>query len=148
MKNQLDSFQKMVKELSTEENPIQLVLVDWASAEQHKGNGTPLRDKLDVPVLQSPFWTHKDSIIKSWFGSDSETTPEEASDKKAPTPLTQWLDSLVLIDKDGKAIAAYPLDEGTINGKKIKPVNFKKKKSSQRVKDALSEALKKAQTPK
>ncbi len=149
MEDQLDSLKKLLGELNTEENPLKLVLVDWASESQHKnGDGTPLRDSLDVPVLHSPFWTSKDSIIKSWCSPASEDKEKEELESASSNSPQQWLESLILLDKEGKAIAGYPLNEGNINGKEIDFVDLNEEKSYQLVKGVLSQALEKAMLQK
>lgn len=66
MDTQVEYINKILKQVSSKDNPVHVVYVDWASEEQHEGNGTPLRDIVSDPVLQSPFQDEKDSFQGTW----------------------------------------------------------------------------------
>ena len=135
----------MVKEISTKDRPLNLVIVDWASASQHEGNGTPVRDKVDLPVLQSPFWLNQGSIICSWFKIKPKLARRLMSEDKVGDltypEVGQWLQSILLLDKDGRIIASHPIMGGVADGRKLPKVDLKKAQDYQSIKKLLTDAL-------
>lgn len=66
MDTQVEYIEKVLEQVSPKDDPVQVVYVDWASEDQHAGNGTPLRDIVSDPVLQSPFQEDKGSFQDKW----------------------------------------------------------------------------------
>lgn len=66
MDTQVEYLHKILKEVTPEGETVKLVYVDWASEEQHEGNGTPLRDMVTDPVLQSPWADDEGSFQDHW----------------------------------------------------------------------------------
>lgn len=68
----MEYLESIVKELASKEQPVNIVYVDWAAEEQHAGNGTPLRDIVKDPVLQSPWHKEDDSFQALWCEGEIE----------------------------------------------------------------------------
>lgn len=68
----MEYLDKILKEVAPKDEPIRIVYVDWASEDQHEGSGTPLRDMVRVPVLQSPFHEEEDSFQAHWCEGEIE----------------------------------------------------------------------------
>lgn len=66
MDTQVEYIKKVLEQVSPKDDPVQVVYVDWASEDQHQGNGTPLRDIVSDPVLQSPWQEEKGSFQGKW----------------------------------------------------------------------------------
>lgn len=66
MDTQVEYIEKILKQVSPKDDPVRVIYVDWASEDQHEGNGTPLRDLVSNPVLQSPWREEKGSFQGVW----------------------------------------------------------------------------------
>lgn len=66
MDAQVEYIEKALEQVSPKSDPVKVIYVDWASEEQHEGNGTPLRDIVSDPVLQSPWHDEEDSFQAQW----------------------------------------------------------------------------------
>ena len=103
MEGQVCHLEKLIKELSSKEKPIKLIFVDWASAFQHKNAKSPIREKVDHPVLQSPFWNKKDSLQSVWKKA-LEVSREGKLEKYSNTTFS---DVLFALNKDNKIVGLF-----------------------------------------
>ena len=71
-------LESIIEELDSPSDPIELVFVDWASESQHDAAlATPIRDSVDYPVLQSPYWDFQGSFHDVWCDNDGDVNDRE-----------------------------------------------------------------------
>ena len=107
MRGQVCHLEKILKELSTEKTPIKMVFVDWASAFQHKGSKSPIREACDHPVLQSPFWNKKDSLQSVWTEAVKALDPSRGKIIRELKSRRSWESVLFALNKDNQVVGVY-----------------------------------------
>lgn len=136
MEGQVCHLEKIIKELSSKENPVKLLFVDWAAEHQHRNRKSPIRAKVDHPVLQSPFWNKEDSLQSVW----KKTLEVSRGKKLEKYPNRTFTDVLFALNKDNQVVGLF---EFQIPGTK-RMRNLADKKTYETLKAIMSNTIQKS----